>query len=835
MDRSLADQLYATPTHFLLELIQNSDDNNYSAGSEPSVTFDTSISTATSRKLRVDCNEVGFTRQNIKAICSIGQSTKKTQDRIKGFIGEKGIGFKSVFKVADVVHISSGPFQFKLDRRETLGMIAPILEGFPRQYLAAGQTQTLLHLNSSSDLKIIDAELDKIRPELLIFLRKLSRIRVHTAQRNLIYAKITTKSNEPYLGETVGLVRGEEPSQIYIIVRHSALGLPKDERRLGIQESEVVLAFPVQVGGVVCPKIEEQYTYAYLPIAQYGFAVRVRCSLLKLILVEVLKFTQYLIQADFILTANREGIELSIDWNKHLRDEIVKAFRAAVTRLAAIPNGLEGKGVRYSWPKYLRDSGRALAFWSDLKREIIDDLKTLAILESRQSTQDFTFPTRVLFIPNTFRMLGEPLIEDAETAKKHLSFSYDTEECELLPELSLLGVEKMGGSQFVEELRLIIRRQGAKFLESKSKPWHSKLAATLYKVSRPQSLSTMPLVPLRNGEWVSSTATNLFLDDESSKLTVPNGIDIRIVDPEACKDHDRNIFYRWLGLVSCSQWEVCLMIVTLHQNTKDLDRPRDATVKDFVDDAFYLYNTPHFVDLSNIWLLDSKGLPGRGIDIYIDQPSVSPAMSKYVDDPESGIRMLHPEYFSRAKADNQESSFRSWLLDRLRVCTFPEFVRDRQLTKEFIFFAKNGPDKLLVYLRDNWGHYSPQFNSRFATLTEPDYAQTFSTALRKMLVRCTNGLTYPLEKTVLPLDDLKTTANLLPMVDIDMPYDMRWLNFKALGVATEKTLHLYLRQLKVMSQPDVFGTRPTKKSDVHDIYKELAARWTLIQNRPSER
>jgi hypothetical protein len=278
MCRSLADQLYATPTHFLLELIQNADDNTYLAGSEPSVTFDTSISIAAFPKLRVDCNEVGFTRQNVKAICSIGQSTKKTQDRMKGFIGEKGIGFKSVFKVADVVHISSGPFQFKLDRRNTLGMIAPILEPFPAQYQKIGETQTLLHLNNSSDLNVINTELDRVRPELLIFLRKLSHMTVRTAHRQVQFDKFTTKLDERYDGETVALVTrqqqgwGEITSEIiYIIVRHSALSLPRDERRPGVQQSEVVLAFPVTRDGD--PVINDQYTYAYLPIAQYGFAV----------------------------------------------------------------------------------------------------------------------------------------------------------------------------------------------------------------------------------------------------------------------------------------------------------------------------------------------------------------------------------------------------------------------------------------------------------------------------------------------------------------------------------------------------------------------------------
>ena len=47
----------------------------------------------------VDCNEDGFTRENVEAICNVGASTK-TRNNSQYYIGEKSIGFKSVFMVA---------------------------------------------------------------------------------------------------------------------------------------------------------------------------------------------------------------------------------------------------------------------------------------------------------------------------------------------------------------------------------------------------------------------------------------------------------------------------------------------------------------------------------------------------------------------------------------------------------------------------------------------------------------------------------------------------------------------------------------------------------------
>lgn len=42
-------------------------------------------------------NERGFSAQNIRALCDVGNSTKKGSNA--GYIGKKGIGFKSVFRV----------------------------------------------------------------------------------------------------------------------------------------------------------------------------------------------------------------------------------------------------------------------------------------------------------------------------------------------------------------------------------------------------------------------------------------------------------------------------------------------------------------------------------------------------------------------------------------------------------------------------------------------------------------------------------------------------------------------------------------------------------------
>ena len=115
--------LYSEDTHFLLELIQNADDNKYEEVVTPTLHF-----IVEEHAIRIYCNEKGFTKEDVRAICQIGESTKLS-GMVRNFIGEKGTGFKAVFKAADKVYIRSNGYTFMFDTTKTtgeLGMLIPI-------------------------------------------------------------------------------------------------------------------------------------------------------------------------------------------------------------------------------------------------------------------------------------------------------------------------------------------------------------------------------------------------------------------------------------------------------------------------------------------------------------------------------------------------------------------------------------------------------------------------------------------------------------------------------------------------------------------------------------
>lgn len=263
-----SNQLYDTSTHFLLELLQNADDNVYNC-SEPQIKF-----TYEPGYLRVDCNEVGFSAANVKAISAIGASTKSGHNKVNGFTGEKGIGFKSVFKVADVVWVASGPYKFNFDKRQRLGMIAPTWADFPGS-LIPGHTSFYFQLSKDYDQDELLQDLRGFDPGRLLFLRRIKTIElsIQQADGRLWAAKLDrTMSSDPEKPITM-IQRGSEQFS-YHVMKHKVDALPVDVKRPGFSMTELQLAFPVfDHSRGMRPDENPKHVYAYLPIGDYGLKV----------------------------------------------------------------------------------------------------------------------------------------------------------------------------------------------------------------------------------------------------------------------------------------------------------------------------------------------------------------------------------------------------------------------------------------------------------------------------------------------------------------------------------------------------------------------------------
>lgn len=288
----LASEIYGSGARFVFELLQNADDNLFSKagrnGSEPFITFKIYKS-----HIVIDCNEDGFTEQNLNAICAVGQSTKSAE---YGYIGAKGIGFKSVFIVAEKVCIQSGSFSFKFEHKKNepgIGMVRPLWFDAQEQ-LVRPLTRTTLHLHSgnedTAELKqMIVNELADLKDSCLLFLKKLKRITVEhyddegRVTKSTEYSK--TKIDEYRVGlNRITIANGERAisRQIYHITTRKASGIEWSAGRskppsntaaaAAASSADVVLAFPLRDEYTPMCTVKQQL-FAFLPLRTHDYKV----------------------------------------------------------------------------------------------------------------------------------------------------------------------------------------------------------------------------------------------------------------------------------------------------------------------------------------------------------------------------------------------------------------------------------------------------------------------------------------------------------------------------------------------------------------------------------
>jgi hypothetical protein len=260
-----------------MEVIQNADDNKYAEGQTPTVSI-----TVFPKQVKIECNELGFSKKNVQALCRTGQSSKPPG---QGYTGEKGIGFKSVFKLANRVHIRSEPYYFQLDQRRDLGMITPLWDKDFFDDIAEKHKTTIILDDicneSRSFSSTLQKDVDAIDPALLIFLRRIERLHL-TLLRSAsdVEPAIRKRFRRVHWTPTSGIVslKDEDTKSLHHFYKQKFTTTFKgaESRRPNMIETDVVLAFPaMKRSGSYIPLIRKQnFAFAWLPLADLGFKVR---------------------------------------------------------------------------------------------------------------------------------------------------------------------------------------------------------------------------------------------------------------------------------------------------------------------------------------------------------------------------------------------------------------------------------------------------------------------------------------------------------------------------------------------------------------------------------
>lgn len=330
--QKLMGDLYTKTERFIFELLQNADDQPI-----PGSLVDVTLKSLEDNLLFLHSGKP-FSESDVESISSIGDSTKKDDTEKTGY---KGIGFKSVFSDADTVYINSGNFPFAFDKKSPLYTKEGNMEIVPWQikpiwaerYRLPKEVQETSSFFTSNVAISLNVGKDKVakynevittlfsQPRFILFLRNVGRLRYESERDNAI------EISKDYHGNSIHIQSSDNSEdwllQDYILPIPSETQEQLQNDKLApkkLKESNktrITFAAKISDGKIV--PVEDTVLFTYLPTEVSDFEFR------------------FLVNADFLTTANRETIHSKNVWNRFLFENAGKFLTDWIVSLSEYP------------------------------------------------------------------------------------------------------------------------------------------------------------------------------------------------------------------------------------------------------------------------------------------------------------------------------------------------------------------------------------------------------------------------------------------------------------------------------------------------------------------
>ena len=359
----LMGDLYTETERFVFELLQNADDQP-EEGKLVNITLK-----SLDENLLFLHNGKPFNEADVESISSIGDSTKKNDIEKTGY---KGIGFKSVFSVADTVYIDSGNFSFAFDKNSPLYPDGADMDKIPWQIKPIWEERYRLPkevqkedlyfkapvgiaLNvGGENIETYNESISQllVNPRFTLFLRNVGEISFDCKGREEIkIGKQVTESGIVQI--TSNNITENWITKDYIIdIPAETSDAIQNEKLVPAKLKEATktkITFAAKIeDGTICT-ISDAVLYTYLPtkVDEFGF--------------------KFLVNADFLTTASREQIHFKNIWNRFLFTQIGNLLLDWIKGLN------EYKGALNLLPSQVEDTDNLLAddFFSSLKGSLL--------------------------------------------------------------------------------------------------------------------------------------------------------------------------------------------------------------------------------------------------------------------------------------------------------------------------------------------------------------------------------------------------------------------------------------------------------------------------------
>ncbi|GKB76142.1 histidine kinase-, DNA gyrase B-, and HSP90-like ATPase family protein, partial [Tanacetum coccineum] len=505
--------------------VQNADENVYLCDVEATLTF-----ILQEKGVIVLNNDEGFSVEGIRALCADVGNIKKKEPSGDRYIDNKGIGFKSVFRVSDAPEIHSNEFNIKFNISDGLATAVPPRDVslFSKMVTSDSDPEdeklwnTCMVLPMKNEVKDIFIIFYKLNPQVMLFLHRLKCIK-HV---NLVHGSLVVMRKEVVGDGIVNIFSNNEKVTWFI----KKFRLQADHVRQDVQTTEISMALELEDSnnGNYTPHLFPQLVFACLrPIRYYGL--------------------NFIIQADFILDTSMVEVDADSPWNQWLLSEFPNVFVSAELSFCSLPcfkeNPARGVSVFLS---FVSLGEEVYGFFSSLPHMIISKLRVSNCLLLEGGCHEWVRPCKVVrnWTEQIRSLLPDSLI------REHLDVGYLNKDVVLSDSLAqALGIEECGPKFLVQVMISLCRADSLKSLGlSWLSAWLNVLLLMLVDETEYDvisSINQLPFIPLLDGNYASISEGGIWLLRDEPGFEMFGKLDLspkfRIVDPDLFSDHPENI------------------------------------------------------------------------------------------------------------------------------------------------------------------------------------------------------------------------------------------------------------------------------------------------------
>lgn len=350
---------------------------------------------------------------------------------------------------------------------------------------------------------------------------------------------------------------------------------------------------------------------------------------------------------------------------------------------------------------------------------------------------------------------GKPLFDD-EANDPYISPKYTRKATGILRSY---GLQIQSPPELMDLIEMDIRRPNPSMHGETSEEWHSVLAKLFcgwFDKNWPvrQRLKSVPLLPLREGEWQSAEGLRVYFPTTRG-IEIPQNLGLKVLDPIASANTDRRALFERLG---ASEAKVPLVRDSI---LAAFDAPKHLFLSDSRAYLHFLYLThaPHSLgsELSRAGIASEARIRIRPqqTDVYLSK-TTNPYDAKNLltaldSTPGLAVEIVHSMYMVNVPSQptSDHPTWERWLYDSLGVRERLRIIsRDgKSLSEAFLYVLEHRSDAFLGLFEHLWVYES-------SCLRDNDHLRHQICELPAKDL-CNVNYALRLQDTWLPLEDLK--------------------------------------------------------------------------------